>query len=107
MIWLRGSGDRRRWQKWKRISITPQENVAAGDTGAAMHVDSLDAAQDMSDPMELGDEDPAFRTVEASIGVARALSSVPARDQEVVRLRFGHGLTQAEIGKAAPNEPDA
>jgi RNA polymerase sigma-B factor len=37
--------------------------------------------------------------VEASATVERALRALPAREREIIRLRFGADLSQAEIGE--------
>jgi RNA polymerase sigma-B factor len=42
-------------------------------------------------------EEPGFDSVRDRDQVARAMRHLPAREREIVRLRFLHDLTQAEI----------
>jgi RNA polymerase sigma-B factor len=45
-----------------------------------------------------GCEEEGYARVEANAIVERAMRALPAREQEIIRLRFNEELSQAEIG---------
>jgi RNA polymerase sigma-B factor len=45
----------------------------------------------------IGDEDPAFQTVEYGEAIARTLELLPERERMILNLRFVEDLTQSEI----------
>ena len=47
-----------------------------------------------------GVEEQGYARVEAGVCVERALRALPVREQQIIRLRFGAGLSQSEIGSA-------
>ena len=47
-----------------------------------------------------GTEDEGYARVEAGVSVERAMRALPEREQQIIRLRFGAELSQAEIGDA-------
>jgi len=47
---------------------------------------------------ELGGEDDGYEQAESRVTLDRLMTMLPARDREVLRLRFGADMTQAEIG---------
>jgi RNA polymerase sigma-B factor len=47
-----------------------------------------------------GSEDAGYSRVEDGYSVERAMKALPEREQEIIRLRFGAELSQAEIGNA-------
>jgi RNA polymerase sigma-B factor len=49
---------------------------------------------------ECGREDDGYHRVESRALLERLMALLPARDREVIRLRFGADMTQAEIGAA-------
>ncbi len=62
---------------------------------------SLDAPVEEGGPFphQLADHADDFGRVDDRLTLARMVSHLPTRDRDIVRLRFEHGLTQAEIGK--------
>lgn len=93
---------------------TPEELAAELRISEAEVLDALEAAQarrpksldlpqgsEEDDRVTLGEsigfEDRGYETVEASVACANA--DLSDREQAVLRLRFGRGLTQSEIGK--------
>jgi RNA polymerase sigma-B factor len=79
------------------------EGLAAHQLGR--RADSLDAPVRDDDGGEsprlegIGDTDEGFDTVEHLTVIDAALRAVPAREREILRLRFAHDLTQAEIAE--------
>jgi RNA polymerase sigma-B factor len=47
-----------------------------------------------------GVEEDGYAQVEAGVIVERAMKALPEREQQIIRLRFGAELSQAEIGDA-------
>jgi RNA polymerase sigma-B factor len=47
----------------------------------------------------IGEEDPAYQTVEYGEAIARTLSLLPDRERVILNLRFVEDLTQSEIAK--------
>ena len=47
--------------------------------------------------LDPADEDDGFRRVDDQRAITKALSRLPERDQQIVRLRFEEELTQSEI----------
>ena len=47
---------------------------------------------------EIGDEDDGYARAESRAVLDRLMALLPARDREVLQLRFGADMTQAEIG---------
>jgi len=46
---------------------------------------------------EIGGNDPGFDSVDQRLTLRMLLTELPARDQHILRLRYGGGLTQTEI----------
>jgi RNA polymerase sigma-B factor len=67
------------------------ESLDAPPTPAA------DGSQRSWDTMH-GREDEGYARAEASASVERAMRALPEREQQIIRLRFGQELSQAEIG---------
>jgi RNA polymerase sigma-B factor len=59
---------------------------------------SAEDADDERPVRELGVEDPGFAAAEDAATVSRLAAALSQRNREVLRLRFEHDLTQAEIG---------
>ena len=84
-----------------------EEVVDALQVTRARGAVSLDAPRPGSGEDELesraesiGSEDEGYELVEERSAVAQALSSLPAREQRIVRLRFQEEMTQSQIAAA-------
>ena len=85
------------------LKTTPEEVLEALEVGTAYTTLSLSAgpgAEDEADPMEsLGHEDEEFSRSEDRASLAPALAQLPAREQEILRMRFEEGLPQTQIAE--------
>jgi RNA polymerase sigma-B factor len=78
----------------------PEEAVLqAMEAGQGYRSSSLDFPDDEQEPMSarIGSEDTNFVAVDDRTVLAQAMSTLPEREQRIVRLRFFEGLTQSEI----------
>ena len=86
-----------------RCGVSVEELLEARATTSAHRADSLDrpATEDaeLTHGDLLGRDDPGFDRAEYAADVARLLTRLPERDQQIVRLRFEHDLTQHEIAE--------
>jgi RNA polymerase sigma-B factor len=89
------------------MNLSVEEVVESRAVRRAYTSDSLDApptATDDDNPRSWdsihGCDEEGYARVEASVLVERAMRSLPQREQQIVRLRFGADLSQAEIGDA-------
>jgi RNA polymerase sigma-B factor len=86
-----------------RAGATVELVVEALATDSARHADSLDRplSPEGDTALELlgGDHDPGYSQAEDAMLVTSLLETLPAREQVILRLRFEHELTQAEIGE--------
>ena len=76
------------------------------EAGYAYRANSLDGPRvggDDEDGATLGDTlggaDDGFARAEDRVLIADLLRSLPVRERQVLRMRFDHGFTQAEIGE--------
>jgi RNA polymerase sigma-B factor len=88
------------------IDVEPEHVLEAMEAGSAYRASSLDGPRvggDDDDGATLGDTlgtpDDGFARAEARILIAELLRTLPARDREVLRMRFDGEFTQAEIGE--------
>jgi RNA polymerase sigma-B factor len=86
----------------EELGITTEEVLEAQEAGAAYRATSLDARRPGDeDGMTLGErlrgEDGASRPAEVRVLVGQLLDTLPAREAEILRLRFYDELTQTEI----------
>lgn len=87
------------------VGCTLEELLDASEAAHARSSDSFDrpTATQEDDAAtlgeRLGDEDPGFEAAEASATLDRLLTTLPERDQLVLRLRFREDLTQTEIAR--------
>jgi RNA polymerase sigma-B factor len=82
------------------VGVSTEDVSEAVSAAHGFRPDSVDAPPRLSgrDLGGLGESDPAYEQVELRASVAPHLRRLSRRDREILRLRFGHGLSQAEIG---------
>jgi RNA polymerase sigma-B factor len=91
----------------ERMSISVEAVLESRAVRRAYSPDSLDAppkpAEDGS-PISWdtvhGCEEDGYARVEATVLVERAIRSLPERERQIIQLRYGAELSQAEIGNA-------
>lgn len=85
------------------ISATPEEVIEAMEAGSNLHAASLDSARDDDDDRSpgarVGGRDEGYGMVEDRAVLSDLLSHLPVREQQILKLRFGDGLTQSEIAE--------
>ena len=83
------------------LDIGVEVVLDALQSASALRPDRLDAPTDLDDDDRGGAtasfEEPGYEIAEASATLAPLLARLPAREQQVLRLRFEHDLTQSEI----------
>jgi RNA polymerase sigma-B factor len=83
-----------------RTGLSEERVLEAMELGSAQHMMSLDAPpaeEDGPSCFEPGHDDAAFSQVEGQALLGALMSRIPAREREILRLRFELELTQAEI----------
>lgn len=87
----------------ERLGVTTDEVIEGISAGAAYSTLSLDApapgSEDGDAGRDLGAVDARFDHVTDTELVARMVDRLPAREQEIVRLRFYEELSQSEIAE--------
>jgi RNA polymerase sigma-B factor len=87
----------------KELETTPEEVLEAMEVGSAYATVSLSthsAGDDELDPLEtIGSEDEGFERSEDRAALAPALEALPAREREILRMRFEEGLPQTQIAQ--------
>jgi RNA polymerase sigma-B factor len=86
------------------LGTSNEEVLEALEVGSAYTALSLDAgpagSDDDSDPMEtIGGEDAGFDRSEDRATLGPALARLPAREREILRMRFEEGLPQTQIAE--------
>jgi RNA polymerase sigma-B factor len=91
----------------ERMDLTVEQVLESRAVRRAYSPDSLDAPRTPADDDSPrtwdavhGAEDEGYARVEAAAVVERAMRALPPREQQIVQLRFGAELSQAEIGNA-------
>ncbi|HEY6425836.1 MAG TPA: SigB/SigF/SigG family RNA polymerase sigma factor [Acidimicrobiales bacterium] len=76
--------------------------LEAIEAGQGYRATSIDATESEDDPLaaRLGSNDSNFDSVDDRVVLGPALSTLPAREQSILRMRFVEGLTQSEIALA-------
>jgi RNA polymerase sigma-B factor len=86
-----------------RINATSEQVIEALEARMAYRVESLDAPTEPGDEREkwrsAGQIDDGFDTAERAVFLKRALSALPDRERDLVRMRFEEDLSQSEIGR--------
>lgn len=87
----------------EELKASPEDVLEAMEVGSAYTTVSLSAgpgAEDELDPLEtIGREDEEFERSEDRAALAPALRHLPAREREILRMRFQDGLPQTQIAK--------
>lgn len=88
----------------EELGITTENVLEAMEAGAAYRATSLDARRPGDEEgLTLGDrlpsEEAASRPAEVRVLVGQLLDTLPAREAEILRLRFYDELTQTEIAE--------
>jgi RNA polymerase sigma-B factor len=90
-----------------RMQLSVEDVLESRAARRAYQPDSLDAPPKPADDDSprtwdtlYGSEDEGYARVEANALVERAMRALPEREQQIIRLRFGAELSQAEIGEA-------
>ena len=87
----------------KNLESTPEQVLEALETGSAYSTISLSADSgggEDQDPMEaIGEDDEGYERTEDRASLQPALDMLPAREREILRLRFEEGLTQTQIAE--------
>jgi RNA polymerase sigma-B factor len=87
------------------LCLSPEEVLEAGEAGTAYETSSLDAPLSNGDDEggslidTLGRSDGGYELVEMSAAVSGTVKALPAREREILHLRFVEDLTQREIGE--------
>ncbi len=85
------------------LETTPEQVLEALEVGSAYSTVSLSSGpsgEDELDPMEtIGTEDAGFERSEQRAALAPALERLPAREREILRMRFEEGLPQTQIAQ--------
>jgi RNA polymerase sigma-B factor len=87
----------------KELETTPEEVLEAMEVGSAYATVSLSShstGEEELDPLEtIGAEDEGFERSEDRAALAPALEALPAREREILRMRFEEGLPQTQIAQ--------
>jgi RNA polymerase sigma-B factor len=86
----------------EHTGLNLEQVLEAMEAASARRPYSLDAAVGPDDDAAvladtIGDEDPAYQTVEYGEAIARTLALLPERERTILNLRFVEDLTQSEI----------
>jgi RNA polymerase sigma-B factor len=76
--------------------------IEAIEAGQGYRASSIDATESEDDPLSarLGEHDGNYDSVDDRVVLGPALSTLPPREQSILRMRFVDGLTQSEIAVA-------
>jgi RNA polymerase sigma-B factor len=90
----------------EELKTTPEQVLEALEVGSAYSTVSLSAGgtgsggEEQLDPLEaIGEEDEGFARTEDRASLAPALERLPAREREILRMRFEEGLPQTQIAQ--------
>jgi RNA polymerase sigma-B factor len=82
--------------------VSEEEVLEALEAGQAYRFASLDVPKGGSDDGDtlgegLGEDDPGIANAESRVVLSPLMAKLPARQRQIIRLRFFEGLTQSEI----------
>jgi RNA polymerase sigma-B factor len=88
----------------RHTGLDLEEVLEAMEAASARRPYSLDATVGPDEDAAvladtIGDEDPAFQTIEYGEAIARTLELLPERERTILNLRFVEDLTQSEIAE--------
>jgi RNA polymerase sigma-B factor len=87
----------------EELETTPEQVLEALEVGSAYSTVSLSSGpsgEEELDPLEtIGSEDEEFERSEQRAALAPALERLPAREREILRMRFEEGLPQTQIAQ--------
>jgi RNA polymerase sigma-B factor len=87
------------------MEVSVEQVIEGLEAAAAHHATSLEEPHDELDGESqslsdvLGDNDPRFEQIDASLTIATAAQQLSEQERRVIELRFGGELTQSEIAK--------
>jgi RNA polymerase sigma-B factor len=87
------------------LEFSLEDVLDALETSRAHHAASLDAPYDDGEGESgtmvesFGDEDPSLQSADARVTIGVAARQLPAREREVLALRFIHDMTQTQIAE--------
>jgi RNA polymerase sigma-B factor len=87
------------------MEVSVEQVIEGLEAAAAHHAASLEQPHDELDGESrslsdaLGDDDPGFAQIDASLTITSEVSRLSNREQRVLQLRFYDELTQSEIGE--------
>jgi RNA polymerase sigma-B factor len=85
------------------LELSIEDVLDALETARAHHASSLDAPYDDGEGESgtmvesFGDEDPSLQSADVRVTIGVAARQLPAREREVLALRFIHDMTQTQI----------
>jgi RNA polymerase sigma-B factor len=82
--------------------VSEEEVLEALEAGQAYRFASLDVPKGGSEDGDtigegLGEDDPDLANAESRVVLSPLMAKLPARQRQIIRLRFFEGLTQSEI----------
>jgi RNA polymerase sigma-B factor len=87
----------------EELKTSPEEVLEAMEVGSAYSTVSLSTGpggEEDLDPLEtIGGEDEEFERSEQRAALEPALGRLPAREREILRMRFEEGLPQTQIAQ--------
>ena len=82
-----------------RAGLTDEQVLEATEVARSVLPLSLDRSDDDGRTLDVADDSAAFAHVEDELLLRRVIGRLPDRERRMLRLRFEHELTQAQIGR--------
>lgn len=73
--------------------------IAAGAAYQPLSLSRPPSGLDDDEPMDVSVEEEGFEWAEGRAAIGNRVSELPAREQQILTLRFNHGMTQSEIAE--------